>query len=83
MAVQYAALAEKIQPEDRVISTNPWVTNYYLGRVDGLLRERRVEDRATVPLPLALPVPLEWGLRPCRGQPARGAQDAHAWAWEE
>lgn len=34
-------LAELLLPSDRVVATNPWVAHYYLGRVDGFLRERR------------------------------------------
>ena len=37
----YATIRQEVKPEDLIISTNPWLTNYYLGRVDGLLREKR------------------------------------------
>jgi hypothetical protein len=36
-------LADTLLPADRIVSTNPWVTHYYLGRVDAFLRERREE----------------------------------------
>lgn len=36
----YASLGRQVQAEDLVISTNPAVTRFYLGRVDGLLREK-------------------------------------------
>ena len=39
----YARLRLSIEPGDLIISSNPWVTNYYLGRVDGFLRERVAE----------------------------------------
>lgn len=34
-------LADALLPADWIVSTNPWVTHYYLGRVDAFLRERR------------------------------------------
>ena len=37
----YATIRQEVKPEDLIISSNPWLTNYYLGRVDGLLREKR------------------------------------------
>ena len=39
----HAALRPSIGPQDTIIASNPWITNYYLGRVDGFLRER-VQD---------------------------------------
>ncbi len=36
----YASLVRQVEEEDLVISTNPAVTHFYLGRVDGLLREK-------------------------------------------
>ena len=43
----YAFLRQSLGPADLVVSTNPWVTSYYLGRVDGFLREKRVGDEFT------------------------------------
>jgi 4-amino-4-deoxy-L-arabinose transferase-like glycosyltransferase len=40
----YRALGQQIAPEDVVISTNPFVANYYLGRVDGWLVQQRAPD---------------------------------------
>jgi hypothetical protein len=36
----YEDLHKRLRPQDIIISSNPWVTYYYLGRVDGLLREK-------------------------------------------
>ncbi|MBI4004144.1 MAG: glycosyltransferase family 39 protein [Candidatus Omnitrophica bacterium] len=41
---QYAAFRPWMANDDFVVSSNPKVTNYYLGRVDGYLRERQRED---------------------------------------
>jgi len=41
---RYATLRQEVAPGDLLISSNPWLTNYYLGRVDGLLREKRGRD---------------------------------------
>ena len=43
----YAHLRQAVGPGDLVISTNPHLTNYYLGRVDGLLREKIVGNGFT------------------------------------
>ena len=40
----YATIRQEVKPEDLIISTNPWLTNYYLGRVDGLLMEKSEGD---------------------------------------
>lgn len=37
----YKTLKPHIRPQDLVFSTNPWVTRYYLGQVDGFLREKK------------------------------------------
>ncbi|HEU0021248.1 MAG TPA: glycosyltransferase family 39 protein [Dehalococcoidia bacterium] len=37
---QYAALKPVVKDTDLIIASNPWVTNYYLGRVDAYYRER-------------------------------------------
>lgn len=42
---QYAAFRPALAEDDLVISSNPWVTNYYLRRVDGFLREKQRQDR--------------------------------------
>lgn len=34
-------LAEALGPDDVVLTSNPWITDYYLGRTDGFLRQRR------------------------------------------
>ncbi len=39
-AVELRALRPKIAATDLVISSNPWVTDYYLDHTDGLLRQR-------------------------------------------
>jgi len=40
----YAVLKSLIQPDDEVVSTNPWVTYYYLNQVNGFLRENRTSE---------------------------------------
>ena len=40
----YAALKPLIRPDDEVISTNPWVTYYYLDRINGFLRENKISE---------------------------------------
>ncbi|MCI0437862.1 MAG: glycosyltransferase family 39 protein [Chloroflexi bacterium] len=40
----YEELSAQMNVSDAIISTNPWVTRYYLGRVDGFLRERQLGD---------------------------------------
>ena len=42
----YAYLRTLMRPGDVVISTNPIVTKYYLGRVDGFLREKKDREGA-------------------------------------
>lgn len=37
---QYADLKGIVKDSDLIIASNPWVTNYYLGRVDAYYRER-------------------------------------------
>jgi len=39
------ALQAKLGPSDLVLTSNPWVTDYYLGRTDGLLRQRVLRSR--------------------------------------
>lgn len=41
---QYDELRRQMEPGDVVVSTNPWVTHYYLEHVDGFLRERALDD---------------------------------------
>jgi hypothetical protein len=41
---EHAKLRDALDAGDRVVASNPWVTNYYLQRVDGFLRERRDGD---------------------------------------
>lgn len=45
----YGNLRADIGPSDVVVSSNPWVTSYYLGRVDAYLRERVGEDDTYAP----------------------------------
>ena len=40
----YADLRHSVQPDDLVISATPMETNFYLGSVDGYLRERKTKD---------------------------------------
>lgn len=40
----YTALKPLIRPDDEVISTNPWVTYYYLDRINGFLRENKISE---------------------------------------
>lgn len=40
----YAELRPAVAPDDIVVSSNPWVTRYYLGRVDAFLRERKTNE---------------------------------------
>lgn len=40
----YKLLKPRIKPQDFIISTNPWVTHYYLGGVDGFLREKKAGE---------------------------------------
>ena len=37
-------LKEEVRSKDLIISTNPAVTHYYLGRVDGFLRQKRSDE---------------------------------------
>jgi hypothetical protein len=39
------ALRPKLRPNDLVLTSNPWVTDYYLGRTDGFLRQRALGSR--------------------------------------
>ena len=32
---------QAVKPEDLIMASNPWVTNYYMGRVDGLLVQKK------------------------------------------
>jgi hypothetical protein len=41
-------LAGALGPDDVVVTSSPWITDYYLGRTDGFLRQRRVK-RTFVP----------------------------------
>ncbi len=41
----YKLLKPGIKPQDFIVSTNPWVSRYYLGRVDGFLREKKTGRR--------------------------------------
>ena len=40
----YRELRGQIQPGDLVLTTNPWVTTFYIGQVDGFVREQRDSD---------------------------------------
>jgi hypothetical protein len=40
----YRRLRDALAAGDMVIATNPWTAAYYVGRVDGVLRERRLKD---------------------------------------
>lgn len=40
----YIGLRGDVGSNDIIVSTNPWVTSYYLGRVDGILRERIIDE---------------------------------------
>ncbi|MEZ4653827.1 MAG: glycosyltransferase family 39 protein [Candidatus Eisenbacteria bacterium] len=40
-------LQRVLLPGDEIVATNPWITDYYLGRVDAFLRERRDPDSPT------------------------------------
>lgn len=42
--VFYEVLRQKITPEDLIVTTNSFFTYYYLGKVDGYLRERKLEE---------------------------------------
>jgi 4-amino-4-deoxy-L-arabinose transferase-like glycosyltransferase len=44
---QYAALGPEVKDTDLLISSNPWVTSYYMGRVDAYYRERLEESTFT------------------------------------
>ena len=44
---QYSALRSVVKENDLLISSNPWVTSYYLGRVDFYFRERIVSGSFT------------------------------------
>ena len=44
---QYATLRQGVAPQDLIISSNPWLTNYYLGRVDGHLGAKMGRDGMT------------------------------------
>jgi 4-amino-4-deoxy-L-arabinose transferase-like glycosyltransferase len=50
---QYERLRRVVLPEDAVISSNPWVTYYYLGRLDGFAKERRRGNGGFEPFPIA------------------------------
>lgn len=39
-AEELRAVLPRIAPDDLVLSSNPWITDYYLGRTDGMVRER-------------------------------------------
>lgn len=45
----YAGLQSHVGPGDLIISSNPWISYYYLGRVDGFLREKMVESGGFAP----------------------------------
>lgn len=40
----YDVLRQKISPGDMIVTTNSFFTNYYLGRVDGYLREKQTKE---------------------------------------
>ena len=42
LEAQYSQLRPLIHEDDIIISSNPWITHYYLGGVDGFLREKIV-----------------------------------------
>ena len=43
--VHYAHLRQHVESGDLMISSNPFVTHYYLGKVDGYLREKTILGR--------------------------------------
>lgn len=45
VGASYANLESAIQVDDVVISSNPWVTDFYLERVNGWLREKRLRQK--------------------------------------
>ena len=38
------ALRTKLRPDDLVLTSNPWVSHHYLGKTDGILRQRVTES---------------------------------------
>jgi hypothetical protein len=41
---EMAKIRPRLGPDDLVLSSNPWVTDHYLGRTDGILRQRKLDD---------------------------------------
>ncbi|MSQ02762.1 MAG: hypothetical protein EXR71_12870 [Myxococcales bacterium] len=41
-------LRARMAPDDQVLSSNPWTTDYYLGRSDGLVRQRSIAGKRHV-----------------------------------